>query len=69
MGRIFKIMDDNGSGTLDQFEFTKGINDLGLEINSKDIEGLFKSFDSDSDGVVNFNEFIRVVKGPLSQFR
>ena len=69
LARSFKIMDDNGSGTLDQYEFTKAINDLGLDINPKDIDGLFKSFDVNNDGVINFNEFVRVVKGPLSQFR
>lgn len=69
LARSFKIMDDNNSGSLDQYEFTKAITDLGVDINLKDIDGLFKSFDANSDGVINFNEFVRVVKGPLSQFR
>lgn len=69
LARSFKIMDDNNSGTLDQYEFTKAINDLGVDINPKDIDGLFKSFDINGDGVINFNEFVRVVKGPLSLFR
>lgn len=30
--RQFKIMDDNGSGGLDQYEFTKAINDFGVDI-------------------------------------
>jgi Ca2+-binding EF-hand superfamily protein len=69
LARSFKIIDDNNSGTLDQYEFTKAINDLGVDINPKDIDSLFKSFDINGDGVINFNEFVRVVKGPLSLFR
>lgn len=30
--RQFKIMDDNGSGALDQYEFTKAISDFGVDI-------------------------------------
>lgn len=52
LSRSFKIMDDNNSGTLDQYEFTKAINDLGVDINLKDIDGLFKSFDLNGDGVI-----------------
>ena len=36
MARQFKIMDDNGSGTLDPYEFNKAIADFGVEIDQKD---------------------------------
>jgi len=32
LSRQFKIADDNGSGTLDIYEFRKAINDFGVEI-------------------------------------
>lgn len=67
--RQFKIMDDNGSGTLDMYEFKKGIKDFQIGIDEKDIEGLFKAFDIDGSGAIDFDEFIRVVVGPMNQFR
>lgn len=45
LARLYKIVDTNNSGTLDQYEFTQAINDLGLEVGPADINGLFKSFD------------------------
>lgn len=35
----------------------------------KDIETLFKIFDYTGDGAIDFNEFIRVIVGPLNKFR
>lgn len=67
--RQFKIMDDNGSGTLDQYEFRKGIKDFQIGIDEKDIDGLYKAFDIDGTGQIDFDEFIRVVIGPMNQFR
>ena len=49
MQRQFKIMDDNGNGSLDQYEFTKAINDFGVKIDQKDIATLFKMFDVDGN--------------------
>lgn len=37
LARQFKIMDDNNSGSLDQYEFNKAINDFGVKIDTKDI--------------------------------
>lgn len=48
--RTFKMMDDNQSNTLDQYEFTQAIQSHGLDINAGDIAGLFKSFDKNGDG-------------------
>ena len=67
--RQFKIMDDNNSGSLDLYEFKKGIKDFQIDIDEKDIEGLFKAFDINGNGDIDFDEFIRVVIGPMNQFR
>lgn len=62
-------MDDNGSGTLDMQEFTKAIRDFQVDIDGKDIENLFKAFDLNRNGDIDFDEFIRMVIGPMNQFR
>lgn len=59
-------MDDNGSGTLDMYEFKKGIKDFQVGIEDKDIENLFKAFDLNNNGDIDFDEFIRVVVGPMN---
>ena len=67
--RQFKIMDDNGSGTLDMYEFKKGIRDFKVDMDPVDVENLFKAFDLNGNGDIDFDEFIRVVVGPMNQFR
>ena len=62
-------MDDNGSGTLDIYEFKKGIRDFRVDVDPQDVESLFKAFDIDGSGSIDFDEFIRVVVGPMNQFR
>ena len=62
-------MDDNGSGTLDMQEFKKGIRDFRVDMDPQDVENLFKAFDLNGSGDIDFDEFIRVVVGPMNQFR
>ena len=62
-------MDDNGSGTLDAYEFNKAIQDFGVDIETKDLATLFKCMDIDGNGEIDFNEFIRVIVGPMNNFR
>ena len=67
--RQFKIMDDNGSGTLDIYEFKKGIRDFKVDMDPQDVDNLFKAFDLNGNGDIDYDEFIRVVVGPMNQFR
>ena len=38
-------------------------------MDEKDSEALFKAFDLNGNGEIDFDEFIRVVVGPLNSFR
>ena len=67
--RQFKIMDDNNSGSLDQYEFKKAIKDFQVDVPDQDIDHLFKAFDHNGNGDIEFDEFIRIVVGPMNQFR
>lgn len=40
-----------------------------MELDPKDIDGLFKAFDYDNTGEIDFNEFIRVMVGPMNNYR
>ncbi len=69
LGRQIRIFDDDGSGTLDKYEFKKAIRDFNIDIEDRDVDGLFKVFDRDSNGRIDFDEFLRTVVGEMNQFR
>ena len=52
-------MDDNGSKSLDLYEFTKGLNDYGLAVDMEEAQQLFEAFDKDGSGTVDFDEFLK----------
>ena len=66
LARKFRIMDDDESASLNQAEFRKGIMELGLGMNDDDIRLLFKYFDTDGGGTIDYNEFLRFVVGDMN---
>ena len=67
--RLFKIMDDDGSKSLNKFEFTKAMREYRLDIPQEDLLAMFQAFDRSGDGAVDYDEFIRVVRGPMNEAR
>jgi Ca2+-binding EF-hand superfamily protein len=67
--RIFKIMDDDGSLSLSMPEFIKAIKDFRMGISENSVPALFDAFDTNHDGTINYDEFLRSVRGPLNDFR
>ena len=69
MGKQFRIMDDNNSRSLDIYEFTKAMKDYMLGFNDTEIKVLFNYFDIDRGGAVDYDEFIRILRGPMNPAR
>lgn len=67
--RQFKIMDDNNSRSLDKYEFTKAMTDYMLGFSEGEIQKLFAYFDFDRSGLIEFDEFIRAIRGPMNENR
>jgi Ca2+-binding EF-hand superfamily protein len=67
--RIFKIMDDDRSKSLSRQEFEKACRDFKCEIPSEDIGVLFQAFDINRDGTIQYDEFLRIIRGDLSPNR
>ena len=62
-------MDDNNSKSLDTYEFTKAMTDYMLGFNEQEIKKLFTYFDFDRSGSIEFDEFIRAIRGPMNPLR
>jgi len=62
-------MDDDNSRNLDIYEFTKAMKDYMLGFNDGEIKTLFSYFDIDRGGSVDYDEFIRILRGPMNPAR
>eukprot|EP01015_Nassula_variabilis_P020458 TRINITY_DN3547_c0_g1_i3.p1 TRINITY_DN3547_c0_g1~~TRINITY_DN3547_c0_g1_i3.p1 ORF type:complete len:221 (-),score=66.12 TRINITY_DN3547_c0_g1_i3:62-724(-) len=69
LGRLFRIIDDNNSKSLDLAEFKKAMKDFRVEIQENDIQRLFNIFDRDRSGSISYDEFLRNIRGEMNAFR
>jgi Ca2+-binding EF-hand superfamily protein len=69
LGRKFKIMDDDGSKTLNMAEFKKAMNECALDLKDSELRMMFVFFDKDSSGSISFDEFLNGVRDPMNKRR
>ncbi|KAL4465956.1 hypothetical protein ABPG74_004193 [Tetrahymena malaccensis] len=69
IARQFKIFDDDNSRTLDIQEFTKAVRDFRVDLTEQEIQDVFDYFDRNRDNVINYDEFLLGIRGPMSQNR
>jgi Ca2+-binding EF-hand superfamily protein len=69
LAKQFRIMDDNHSMSLDKFEFSKAMQDYMLGFSEGEIARLFNHFDLDRSGLIEYDEFLRVIRGPMNSMR
>lgn len=69
LGRVFKIMDDDGNRSIDMKEFKKGLHDYGVDLENKEIQEMYKLFDRDGSGTIDFDEFLISLRPPMSKAR
>lgn len=62
-------MDQNGNGTLSSDEFKTSLLEYGISLSREQSEEVLRKFDKNRDGVVNFNEFLRYLRGDINPFR
>jgi hypothetical protein len=58
--RRFRIMDDDGSKSLDIGEFKKAMREFNMDLSEADLRTLFEYFDADGSGTIDFEEFVQV---------
>lgn len=69
MQRVFKIIDDDNSKSLDKQEFKKAVQDFRVEIPQEHINTIFNAFDINRDGTIDYDEFVRIIRGDLTPNR
>ena len=66
LARIFIAMDQDGSKTLEFEDFKWGLRNYGLNFNVQETNELFKFFDKNSNGSIDFDEFITTIRVSFS---
>ncbi|XP_035693792.1 calmodulin-4-like [Branchiostoma floridae] len=61
MHEMFKGIDKNGDGHITPQELKAGLAAMGTHMDDKVIDNMIKAADTDSDGRVNYDEFIKVL--------
>uniref|UniRef100_A0A1I8F3N1 Calcyphosin-like protein n=1 Tax=Macrostomum lignano TaxID=282301 RepID=A0A1I8F3N1_9PLAT len=70
LGRQFRIIDDDGSKSLDRREFFKGCTDFGADLSKEEeMEAIFTRIDKDGSGSLDFDEFLVALRPPMSNAR
>lgn len=67
--RMFKVMDRNGNGSLSPVEFKYAMRDYGLKLSEIEVTQIVKYFDTNKDGAISFDEFLRAIRGDLNERR
>lgn len=62
-------MDDNHSLSLDRYEFAKGMTDFALGFSEGEIAQLFSYFDVNNNNLIEYDEFLRTIRGPMNANR
>ena len=55
-------MDDDKNRSLNLEEFGEGMRDSGLKLSADELSQLFKAFDKDNSGSINFDEFLENIR-------
>eukprot|EP00696_Hemimastix_kukwesjijk_P017285 gnl/Hemi2/5903_TR2046_c0_g1_i1.p1 gnl/Hemi2/5903_TR2046_c0_g1~~gnl/Hemi2/5903_TR2046_c0_g1_i1.p1 ORF type:complete len:230 (+),score=110.07 gnl/Hemi2/5903_TR2046_c0_g1_i1:82-690(+) len=69
LGRIFRILDSDGSKILSPEEFGIGMQEMGITLSPAELREVVAAFDREGDGGVSFDEFLRCIRGEMSEAR
>jgi len=62
-------MDRNRNGSLDPVEFKYAMRDYGVPLSEAEVSAIVKNFDTNKDGKLSFDEFLRAIRGELNPRR
>ncbi|MQL96349.1 hypothetical protein Taro_029031 [Colocasia esculenta] len=62
LGRVFQYWDEDGDGKISPSELRSCMRTVGEELSEEDAEEVVGSTDSDGDGLLGFEDFVRLVE-------
>ena len=65
----FRALDDDNSQTVDFNSFCNSAEDFHFNLNFEDLKKLFQYFDKNETGRIDYDEFIRAIRGQMSENR
>jgi len=66
---MFRAIDRDKNNTVDPTEFKYAMRDYGIPISDDEVSAIVKYFDTNKDGKISFDEFLRAVRGDLNERR
>lgn len=69
LGIVFRRVDNSGDRKLDRNEFQWGLKENGHVLSPSEFERIFKYFDKNNDGKIDYDEFLRAIRGDLNDRR
>lgn len=66
---MFKAIDRDRNKSVDPIEFKYAMRDYGIPISEEEVTAVVKYFDTNRDGKISFDEFLRAVRGDLNDRR
>jgi Ca2+-binding EF-hand superfamily protein len=66
---MFKAIDRDRNNSVDPTEFKYAMRDYGIPISDDEVSAVVKYFDTNMDGKISFDEFLRAVRGDLNDRR
>eukprot|EP00331_Platyophrya_macrostoma_P029949 CAMPEP_0176456796 /NCGR_PEP_ID=MMETSP0127-20121128/31510_1 /TAXON_ID=938130 /ORGANISM="Platyophrya macrostoma, Strain WH" /LENGTH=527 /DNA_ID=CAMNT_0017846841 /DNA_START=40 /DNA_END=1623 /DNA_ORIENTATION=- len=69
VGRLIQEFDRDGSGYLDQNEFTRFLSKAGIFLTTQELRSLYDLYDTNRDGNINYSEFIQIIRNEMSEKR
>lgn len=69
LAAIMRTMDNSGDRKLDREELKYGLRDYGVALSERELDTVLAAFDKNKDGRIDFDEFLRGIRGNLSARR
>ena len=69
IARNFRIIDENNSQTIDFNEFKQVCNMYNFGLDDPQLKIIFNNFDLENTGEIDYDEFIRTIRGEMNEFR
>lgn len=65
MKQAFDVFDADGNGYIDKSELGEVLRQLGEEVDEEQLNDMMKAADSNNDGKIDYQEFVKMMKSDL----